>query len=142
MDKTGETVVTHYAPKLANEPSTALNRPSASFLSAHGLSNILLLSIAVALLAIALRPLFIPLPARAESHPERRLFIEPGVHLLHTSDLSRNVYGRVVVDLRTGDVWGFPTPTGDLYPFQPTNGKLETSHPFLLGRFALEDLDK
>jgi hypothetical protein len=61
------------------------------------LTNILLLLIALALLAIAVRPIFIPKPVQAESHPEHRLFVEPGVQVLHNSDLSRNVYGRVVI---------------------------------------------
>jgi hypothetical protein len=32
--------------------------------------------------------------------------------------------------------------TSDTYPFNPMSGKPETSHPFALGRFALEDINK
>ena len=106
------------------------------------LTNALLWLIAIALVAIAARLAVNPRPVAAQSHFERLLFIEPGVQMLRAPDGSRNVYGRVVVDLRTGNVWGFPTPTGDPYPFNPTSTKPETSHPFLLGRFALEDMDK
>jgi hypothetical protein len=106
------------------------------------LTNILLLLIAMSLITIAVRPTLKPLPVAAEANSEHRLFLEPGVQMLRAPDGSRNVYGRVVVDLRTGNVWGFPTPTGDPYPFDPANTKPDTSHPFPLGRFALEDMDK
>jgi len=45
-------------------------------------------------------------------------------------------------DLRTGKIWGFPTMTTDPYPFNALNLKPQTSHPFELGRFAFEDMDK
>jgi hypothetical protein len=93
------------------------------------LTNILLSLIAVALLAIAVRPAVTPRPVAAQSNSERQLFFEPGVQMLHAPDGSRNVYGKVVVDLRTGDVWGFPTPTGKPYPFNPTNTKPEARTP-------------
>ena len=129
-------------PSTAHAFSASAKQAENSTLTTLGLTNILLFSIALSLLAILLRPILHPVSVRAASHPERLLFIEPGVQVLHTSDLSRNGYGRVVVDLRTGNVWGFPTPTGDPYPSQAVNDRLQTSHPFLLGRFALEDLDK
>jgi hypothetical protein len=142
MNRSAEAVAAGKGLVSPGADSDSLKELSYSVLTAPGLTNILLLLIALALLATAVRPIFTPKPVQAESHPERRLFIEPGVQVLHTSDLSKNVYGRVVIDLRTGNVWGFPTPSGDPYPFQSTNDKLQTSHPFLLGRFALEDLDK
>jgi hypothetical protein len=48
----------------------------------------------------------------------------------------------MVVDLRTGKIWGFPTITTDPYPFDALNSKPQTSHPFELGRFAFEDMGK
>ena len=106
------------------------------------LTKILLSLIAVAVFAIAVRPAVDPRPVIAQSSLERQLYFEPGVQVLHAPDGSRSVYGKVVVDLRSGDVWGFPTPSGKPYPFNPTNTRPEISHPFLIGRFALEDLDK
>jgi len=106
------------------------------------LANILLSIIAAALVTFAVRPALDPGQVEAHSNVERQLFIEPGVQMLRTPDGSRNVYGRVVVDLRTGNVWGFPTPTGDPYPFNSVSAKPETSQPFPLGRFALEVMDK
>jgi hypothetical protein len=50
--------------------------------------------------------------------------------------------GRVVIDLRSGNVWGFPTLTQDAYPVNNAKNVPPTSHPFLLGKFAFEDMDK
>ncbi len=55
---------------------------------------------------------------------------------------SQQVCGRVVVDMRTGKVWGFPTFSPDSYPVNGADTKPRTSHPFALGRFAFEDTDK
>jgi len=52
------------------------------------------------------------------------------------------VLGKVVVDLRTGKVWGFPTMTSDPYPSSVTQTAPQTSHPFVLGKFVLADMDK
>jgi hypothetical protein len=105
-------------------------------------SRFLLAVIAIALAAIALRPYVGPASAGAQSSAAYPVYIEPGVQMLKTSDGSKQLYGRMVVDLRTGKIWGFPTMTTDPYPFNALNSKPETSHPFELGRFAFEDMDK
>lgn len=101
----------------------------------------LLSIIATALVAIAVRHYIAPESARAQNtaYP---VFIEPGVQMLKSSDGRKQLYGRMVVDLRTGKIWGFPTQTTDPYPFNALNSKPQTSHPFELGRFAFEDMDK
>jgi len=73
------------------------------------LTNTLLTIIAVALTTIAIHPYLQPAPARAEGLSARPLYIEPGVQMLRKPDGSTQVYGKVVVDLRTGKIWGFPT---------------------------------
>ena len=80
--------------------------------------------------------------SHAENAAPYPVFIEPGVVMLKSSDGSKQLYGRMVVDLRTGKIWGFPTITTDPYPFDALNSKPQTSHPFELGRFAFEDMDK
>ena len=62
--------------------------------------------------------------------------------MLRAPDGSKQVWGKVVVDLETGNVWGFPTSTSDPYPSSRLSSQPETSHPILLGRFALEDMNK
>ena len=106
------------------------------------ITNFLLLLIAVALLGIAARPYVEPAPAEAQSISPHSFYIEPGVQLLRAPDGSSQVYGKVVVDLRSGKIWGFPTGTLDPYPSSPIDNKPTTSRPFALGRFAFEDIDK
>ena len=52
------------------------------------------------------------------------------------------IYGKVVVDMRNGKIWGFPTLAPQSYPTAGLQNKLPTSKPFELGKFAFEDLDK
>ncbi len=105
-------------------------------------TNLLLLLIAVALVAIAARPYVAPQVAQAQSGLPYPIYIEPGTQMLRAPDGSKQVYGRVMIDMRTGKVWGFPTGSTDTYPTNAMDSKPVVSHPFALGRFALEDVDK
>jgi hypothetical protein len=102
----------------------------------------LLVIIAVSLGAIALRPVLSPPSVRAQGPEVYPFYIEPGTAMLRAPDGSRQVFGKVVIDLRNGKVWGFPTLTQDPYPFDPTKSSPPTSHPFLLAKFAFGDTDK
>jgi hypothetical protein len=106
------------------------------------LAKFLLIVIAVSLGMIALRPYVAPPLVEAQSGEGRPLYIEPGIAMLRAPDGSRQVLGKVVVDLRNGNIWGFPTLTQDPYPAAGTNTTPPTSHPFLLGKFALADIEK
>ena len=103
--------------------------------------NRILLAFAVALLAIiALRPMTTPTSVQAQSGDDYPLYFEPGVYMLRAPDNSRQVWGKVAVDMRTGKVWGFPTlQQNSPYPIDVTNTTPPASHPFYLGRFALSD---
>ena len=102
----------------------------------------LLLVIAVSLSAIAIRPYIAPPTAQAQSGDGLPVYFEPGVTMLRAPDGSRQVLGKVAVDLRNGNIWGFPTLTQDPYPAAGAETKAPTSHPFLLGKFALTDMNK
>lgn len=102
----------------------------------------LLLIIAASLVSIAIRPLISPGSALAQSGEGYPLYIEPGTYMLRAPDGSQQVYGKVVVDLRNGKVWGFPTTTQDPYPSNPVSNTPPTSRPFLLARYAFRDTDK
>src|SRR5580692_8082839 len=67
------------------------------------LTNVLLSMIAIALVAIALKPSIAPPPVDAQSYSEAGFYVEPGVQMLRTP--GKQAYGKVMVDLRTGDVW-------------------------------------
>jgi hypothetical protein len=105
------------------------------------LTLVLLFVIAIALLAIAVQPLFKPREAEAQStvYP---FYIEPGSELLRAPDGSSQVYGKVVVDMRTGKIWGFPTNAPQSYPSNGLQNKPPVSRPFELGRFAFEDTNR
>jgi len=102
----------------------------------------MLLIIAVSLAMIALRPMISAVPVHAQSGDAYPFYIEPGVVMLRAPDGSKQVYGRMVVDLRDGKVWGFPTMTQDPYPVNQMNSAPPTSHPFLLAKFSFADTDK
>lgn len=103
--------------------------------------KLLLLAIAVFAGIDAMRPYLAPRPVKAQSEASG-VYIEPGVVMLRAPDGRKQVLGKMVVDLRTGNVWGFPTLSQSPYPSSGTNTSPQTSHPFLLGKFALEDMDK
>lgn len=83
-----------------------------------------------------------PTTAFAQSGSDDSLYIEPGVRMLRAPDGSRQVLGKVVVDLRNGNVWGFPTTVDQPYPVDVTSQQPPTSKPFLLGKFDLGALHR
>lgn len=93
------------------------------------------LTVIAALLAIiALRPLASPATASAASN-YGYLYIEPGATMLRNPDGSQQVQGKVVVDMRSGNIWGFPTLTSAPYPVDTTRSEPPVSTPMYLGRF-------
>ncbi|MCU1321939.1 MAG: hypothetical protein JWM43_1588 [Acidobacteriaceae bacterium] len=106
------------------------------------LTQVLLFVVAMALIAIAIRPYIQPASARAASQSAYPFYIEPGVQLLRKPDGTLNVYGKVVIDMRSGAIWGFPTGTLDPYPSNSLQDKPVTTSPIELGRFAFEETDR
>lgn len=102
----------------------------------------LLFTITIFLGVLALRPLLLPPAVSAQGPEVYPFYIEPGIVMLRAPDGSRQVYGRMVVDLRNGKVWGFPTLTQDPYPVDAMSSTQPTSRPFLLAKFAFSDTDK
>jgi hypothetical protein len=108
----------------------------------ENLTIVLLSIIAVALVAIAVEQIFAPHQAEAQSGVPYPFYIEPGSELLRRPDGDRQVYGKVVVDMRSGKIWGFPTLAPQSYPSAGIQNKPPTSRPFELGKFAFEDTNK
>lgn len=105
-------------------------------------TKLVLTAIALLLGVIAFRPLVNPAPAHAQMRGSE-LYIEGGVETLRSPDGSRQQMGKVVIDLRTGKIWGFPTGGRQNYPLANNNSAPPpVSEPFLLGRFDLDALDK
>jgi hypothetical protein len=100
----------------------------------------ILLAMAVLFLGmIAIRPLAQPAPVSAQTNDSRHFYVEPGTTMLRKPDGTGQVYGKVFIDMNTGDVWGFPTNTTDPYPSNPASSTPPKSHPMYLGRFVLSD---
>jgi hypothetical protein len=80
------------------------------------------------------------------SGSENRFYIEPGVTMLRAPDGSRQVLGKVVVDLSNGNVWGFPTNTEKPYPVDTryvtstSNVEPPVSTPIFLGKFDISKI--
>ena len=104
--------------------------------------KLLLLFIAVSLGAIAVHLYIAPPAVQAQSGAPGPLYVEPGTFMLRAPDGSRSVLGKIMVDLRTGNVWGFPTLQQDPYPAPGIDTNKPVSHPFLVGKFALADMNK
>jgi hypothetical protein len=96
---------------------------------------------ALSLGAIAARPYLEPTPVRAETAAASNLYIEPGVHTIRLAEGAGEVSGKVVVDLRNGNVWGYPTGMKLPYPVSLGN-ETAVSHPVYLGKFDFAGLQK
>ena len=91
--------------------------------------------IAVLLAVIALRPIASPPAVSAESN-YGYLFIEPQTTTLRSPDRSQQqVEGKVVIDMRNGNVWGFPTLSSAPYPVDTLHSEPPVSTPMYLGKF-------
>jgi hypothetical protein len=97
--------------------------------------KILLLTIAIFLGVIALRPFFTAAPVHAQGPDAYPFFIEPGYVALRDPDGTRQLMGKMVVDMTNGDIWGFPTMTSSPYPIDSTTATPPVSRPMFLGKF-------
>ncbi len=101
----------------------------------------LLALIAVFLGLLAFQPLWAPHSVRAQMSQAVPLHFEPGVTMLRSPDGSKQVMGRVAIDMRTGDVWGFPTLGQSTYPVaDASSNKPPVSKPIYLGKFDFSTL--
>ena len=105
--------------------------------------KLLLLFIAVSLAAaIAVHLYIAPRAVQAQSS-SNSVYFEPGTFMLRAPDGSRQVLGKIAVALSNGNVWGFPTLQQDPYPTQNVvPAAPPVSHPFLLGKFAVGDMNR
>ena len=97
-------------------------------------TRVVLTIIAILLEVIALEPLVRSRSVAADSDYSY-LYIEPRVTSLRKPDGSQLVQGKVVIDMRNGDIWGFPTLSGTPYPIDSTRSQPPVSSPMYLGRF-------
>ena len=96
--------------------------------------------IAVFLGILALRPLVRPARASAQSSDYPYLFVEPRTTTLRKPDGTTQVEGKVFIDMRNGNVWGFPTLSTAPYPVDTTKPEPPVSSPMYLGKFDFSKL--
>ena len=63
------------------------------------------------------------------------LHIEPGYTTLRKPDGTAQLNGKVVVNRRTGEIWGFRTLGPSPYPIDTVNTEPPISKPMYLGKF-------
>ena len=74
-------------------------------------------------------------PVEAQAGGVYPVHIEPGARTVRAPDGSSQFLGRVVVDLRNGRIWGFPTLVDSPYPIDRTKPEPPVSSPIYLGQF-------
>lgn len=88
---------------------------------------------------VAFRPIAQPPLVMAQSGQPYPFWIEQGTVSLKKPD-GNVTWGKVVVDLRTGDVWGFPMKAQNTpYPVYGTGDTSKVSHPMYLGHMAFDE---
>jgi hypothetical protein len=97
-------------------------------------TRIVLTAIALFLGILVLQNAMSPVPVQAQSDSPS-LYIEPGLTKMRNPNGPSEVLGKLVIDLKTGDAWGFPTvfTTGDKPP---------VTKPTYLGRYDFSAMKK
>jgi hypothetical protein len=99
----------------------------------------LLLVIAVLLGVVAFRPILQPAPVMAQDGSPYPFHIEQGIVSLRKSD-GTTTWGKIAVDMRNGDVWGFPMQAQNTpYPVYGPSDSPKVSHPLYLGKMAFSE---
>jgi hypothetical protein len=97
-------------------------------------TKVVLTVIAVLLGMLVLKPAVSPAPVQAQADYSD-IFIEPATTVVRAPDGTGTYQGKVVIDRRNGDVYGFPTDTNAPYPFTTTTSQPPVSKPIYLGQF-------
>ena len=101
--------------------------------------KLLLVAIVVLLAIVAFRPVAQPPAVFAQGGSPYPYWIEQGTVSLRKPD-GTTTWGKVVVDMRNGDVWGFPMKAQNTpYPVYGPGDTSKVSHPMYLGRMAFDE---
>ena len=95
--------------------------------------------IAVLLAMLAFRPVLQPPPVHAQAEGGYPFYVEPGYTTIRKPDGTAQMYGKVVIDMRNGDIWGFPTLGQSPYPIDASQTKPPKSSPMYLGKFMFSE---
>ena len=104
--------------------------------------KLFLVLIAILLAVVAFRPIAHPAPVLAQNGSPYPFHLEQGTVSLRKPDGS-TTWGKVVVDMRNGDVWGFPMKAQNTpYPVYGPGDTSKVSHPMYLGRMAFDEVGR
>ena len=95
-------------------------------------TQLILTAIAILLAILVVRQYYAPSPVQAQNGG---IYVEPGYTNLRSPDGLALVQGKMVVNLNTGEIWGFPTLTGGPYPIDGGKTTPPVSKPMYLGQF-------
>jgi len=102
-------------------------------------TKVMLLVIAGLLGILALRPIAQPAPVSAQATEGYPFYVEPGYTTIRKPDGTAQYYGKMVIDMRSGDIWGFPTLSQSPYPIDSAQTKPPKSSPMYLGKFMFNE---
>ena len=104
------------------------------------------LKVILALVAIKLGLMIVAplqsLPVVQAQSDYSHYFIEPGTTVIRDPGNGQQVQGKVVIDRRNGDVWGFPTASSAPFPVVVYSKEPPVSKPVYLGRFDFASMIK
>ena len=104
--------------------------------------KLMLLMIVLFLAALVFGTVVQPGPVLAQAAEARSFYVESGYTMLRKPDGSGQMYGKMMIDMRTGDIWGFPTLVEGPYPVDVAKSEPPKSHPMYLGKFVLSDASR
>jgi len=103
--------------------------------------KVVLTAIAVFLGVIAFRPVVHTTDTVMAQTDGPEIYVEPGVTTIRSPNGSTQGDGKLMINLKNGDVWGFPTMyAGAPYPVDPLNNKPAVAKGIYLGRFDLSSM--
>jgi hypothetical protein len=102
----------------------------------------MLVVIAILLAMLVFRPVIQPVPVRAQVEEGYPFYVEPGYTMLRKPDGTAQMYGKMVIDMRSGDIWGFPTLAQGPYPVDTAKTTPPKSSPMYLGKFMFSDAQR
>jgi hypothetical protein len=97
-------------------------------------TRFMLAAIVMLLALLVIRQYETPTTVRAAGD---ELYVEPGYTMLRSPDGLTQVKGKIVINLNSGEIWGFPTLVDGPYPVDIGGNKPPVSKPIYLGLFDL-----
>lgn len=108
-------------------------------MKANRFTQAILVAIAVLLAILVIRPVVQPASVRAQAEEGYPFYVEPGYTMIRKPDGTSQLYGKVVIDMRNGDIWGFPTLSQGPYPVDTAKTTPPKSYPVYLGKFMFSE---